>query len=276
MGPRSRRALPAPFLDKLIDEVNPHQPPPVYDTRDARRACGRWLALRRLELNLTIEQAAATAGLTPDTLLLLEAGLADPLLAPGAHRRRLGDALARADAPWLSDVIDIAFGHAAGPPAEALGHVIAELDLADSALPAAQLALLEELRAVEPPSIGVAPTEATAASPLEEPVMFEILSVLADADSHTYTVWEEISRRFGRVGVANIGVMIMLMVERQWVAESMARLEPELDSEPLQYYRITAAGREVLDAERARRAPPVDTPASQGLPHKPSSLREAG
>jgi DNA-binding PadR family transcriptional regulator len=273
MAPQSRRGLPASFLDKLIDEVDPHRPPPD-GTRDTQRACGRWLALRRLALDLTTEQVAALAGLLPNTVQLLEAGLADPALASGIDRRRLGDVLARPDTPWLADVIDMAFGHPAGQHAEALGQVIAELDLADSVPPAAQLALLDELRASEQEA-AVAPAGPTAAPPLEEPLMFEILSALADADSHTYAIWEKISWQFARVGVANVGVLLMLMLERGWIAEAAVRLEPEVDSEPLQYYRLTVSGRQVLDAELARRAPPAEAPA-QSVPPKRSSLGEIG
>jgi DNA-binding PadR family transcriptional regulator len=269
MAPQSRWELPASFLDKLLEEVDPHRPP-VDEAGDAQRACGRWLALRRLDLDLTTEQVAALAGLMPNTLQLLEAGLAGPALASDVERRGLGDVLARPDAPWLSDVIDMAFGHAAGQHAEALGQVIAELDLADSMPPAAQLALIDELRASDSEA-AVAP----AALSLEEPLMFDILSLLAAADSHTYAIWEQISRQYARVGVANVGVILMLMLEREWIAEAAVRLDPELDSEPLQYYRITVSGRKVLDAEQARRASPAEAPA-QSVPPKRSSLGEIG
>ncbi|HEX5690024.1 MAG TPA: hypothetical protein VFX76_08475, partial [Roseiflexaceae bacterium] len=143
MGSQSRRALPAAFLDRLIDQVDPHQSD-TSSSHAAQSACGRWLALRRLQLGLAGEQVAQSLGLSVDALQLLEAGVADPQLVPAAARRRLAETLARPDVPWLVEAIDVACG-AVAPRAELLDRVIAELDVIDAVPAASQQALLDEL-----------------------------------------------------------------------------------------------------------------------------------
>ena len=72
-----------------------------------------------------------------------------------------------------------------------------------------------------------------------------------------------------------VGVLVMQMLKRQWIAEAAQQLEPELDDEPLQYYRLTAAGRSVLETELGRRANPSGQPAPGARPAS-SRLRESG
>jgi DNA-binding PadR family transcriptional regulator len=269
MGPQSRRALPASFFDRLVDRVDPHQLS-TDRSLDAQSACGRWLALRRLELELPGEQAAQLAGLSLDALQLLEAGLADATLVPAPRRRRLAELLARPDAPWLAEVVDIAIG-AAAPRDELLDQVIAELDLVDSLPAASRQALFDELLAA--PGLAMQPEQA--AQPTDDPALFEMMSLLAEANRHTYAIWEVLNQRYGRVGLANVGVLVMQMLERQWIAEAEQRLEPELDDEPLQYYRLTAAGRRVLETELERRTNPSGQPEQSARPTS-SRLRESG
>ena len=267
MGSQSRRALPAAFLDRLIDQANPHRPTPP-GVHAARSACGRWLALRRLRLDRTCDQIAQQSGLTVDALQLLEAGVADPQLVPPGARQRLAEVLARPDAPWLAEVVDVACG-ATAPPADLLGRVIDELDLVDAVPAASQQALLDELLA-DPIAIAAPEHEALL---FADPVLFDVLGVLAKADRHTYAIWEAIGQQGGRVELTNVGVMLMQMRDHGWVAEAGQRLEPELDDEPLPYYMLTAAGRRVLEAELARRARPAGEPAADSQP-SPSPLHE--
>jgi transcriptional regulator with XRE-family HTH domain len=270
MEPQSRRGLPASFLDRLVAQVDPHRSAALQG-RDARRACGRWLALRRLELGFSGEEVARSAGLTAEALLLLEAGMGEPSLVPSAARTRLAEALVRPDTPWLAEVVDVASGAAAARD-EVVEQLIAELDLVDSLPAASRQALLDELLIASPTA---AAQGEHAAQPTDDPVVFEILTVLAEADRHTYAIWEAVSQRYGRIGVANIGGLVVRLLERQWIAEAAKRIEPELDSEPLQYYRLTTTGRGVLEAELTRREQPSVVPAPN-TPPASSPLREGG
>ena len=90
--------------------------------------------------------------------------------------------------------------------------------------------------------------------PLPPPV-FHMLLALCQGERHGYALKREILRRTD--GKLNLGAgalygSITRMVERGLVEESEPRPDLHLDDERRRYYRITALGRRVAQAEALR------------------------
>lgn len=94
--------------------------------RQARRLCGRWVALRRLLVGLRSETVACEAGVSAETLLLLETGLADAGMAREDAWIRLFHLLAahHNDVDWVAVVVETAIGLRDACDA----HILAEVD----------------------------------------------------------------------------------------------------------------------------------------------------
>jgi DNA-binding PadR family transcriptional regulator len=87
------------------------------------------------------------------------------------------------------------------------------------------------------------------------PAVLHILLALADEDRHGYGIMLEIERRTGgtfRPGSGTLYGTIKRLLAGRLVEESEERPDPELDDERRRYYRLTAFGRRVLEAEVAR------------------------
>jgi DNA-binding PadR family transcriptional regulator len=95
---------------------------------------------------------------------------------------------------------------------------------------------------------------ATSLTPLSQAV-FHILLCLGDGERHGYALKREISQRTG--GKLNLGAGVLYgsinkMIELGLIEESDDRPDPHLDDERRRYYRITAYGRKVAQAEATR------------------------
>ncbi|MBC8076304.1 MAG: hypothetical protein H7Y32_09545 [Chloroflexales bacterium] len=103
----------ARFLDRLVSQLSPHA---AKQGREDAILCGRWLLLRRIDAGLSQAALAARASLSAETLLFLEAGLADPALASALTWQRLAAVLGatRHDQQAVAQVISVALGGACG------------------------------------------------------------------------------------------------------------------------------------------------------------------
>jgi DNA-binding PadR family transcriptional regulator len=95
---------------------------------------------------------------------------------------------------------------------------------------------------------------AEALLPLSAP-MFQVLIALADGDKHGYAIIKEVTRR--TLGEVKLGAGTLYAIIRKFegdgmVEESDERPDPALDDERRRYYRLTAFGREVAQAEAKR------------------------
>ena len=87
------------------------------------------------------------------------------------------------------------------------------------------------------------------------PVHLEILVCLAERERHGYAIKREIAQRTdGRVqlGPGSLYGAIKKLTEDGLIEESDQRPEEHLDDGRRRYYRLTAEGRAVLQAEAAR------------------------
>ena len=87
------------------------------------------------------------------------------------------------------------------------------------------------------------------------PAMFEVLIALADGEKHGYAVLKEVTRRTdGQVTLSpgTLYAIIRRFVSDGIVAESDERPDAALDDERRRYYRLTAFGRKVAQAEASR------------------------
>jgi len=248
----SHAVPPRKFMDRLMAQANPQRPPPDTARLDAQRACGRWFALQRLRLALTAEQLGGMVDLPADDIQLLEAGLAEPGCLSDVASQRLRRLLRqrREDSAWVAQVIAIAAGQTEALDVLVMDRVVAELDDADTPTQRDRELTMVVVHTPSPP-----PSAPPDASQLREnPDMFEILRALSDGESYIYAIWEQVRQRTGSIGIATIVELLERMRADKLIADADERLVPELDSEPLQFYRITDIGRQAFNAERTRRA----------------------
>lgn len=90
---------------------------------------------------------------------------------------------------------------------------------------------------------------------------FHILLSLAAGEQHGYGIMQDVlERTLGKVRLwpATLYGSIKRLIEAELIEESPRRPAPELDDARRRYYRLTALGRRVLDAECARLQDLVD------------------
>jgi DNA-binding PadR family transcriptional regulator len=95
---------------------------------------------------------------------------------------------------------------------------------------------------------------AEALLPLSPP-MFQVVIALADGEKHGYAIIKEVTRR--TQGEVKLGAGTLYAIIRKFEGEGMIeecdeRPDPALDDERRRYYRLTAFGREVAQAEARR------------------------
>src|SRR5277367_6731271 len=84
---------------------------------------------------------------------------------------------------------------------------------------------------------------------------FHIMLSLAGEEQHGYGIMQDVlNRTTGRVRLwpATLYGSIKRLIEAELIEESDERPAPELDDARRRYYRLTALGRRVLDAECER------------------------
>ena len=89
------------------------------------------------------------------------------------------------------------------------------------------------------------------------PAIAHILLALADRDRHGYAIMQEVERITAgavRMGPGTLYGTIKRMIAAGMLEEADERPDPELDDERRRYYRATALGVAVLEAETARMA----------------------
>ena len=87
------------------------------------------------------------------------------------------------------------------------------------------------------------------------PIVFQILLALADADRHGYGVIREVDRRTDGLIVLRTGTLytaLKRLLDLELVEESDRRPSPDEDDERRRYYRLTAFGKAVMQAEARR------------------------
>lgn len=84
---------------------------------------------------------------------------------------------------------------------------------------------------------------------------FHIMLALAGGEQHGYGIMQEVLERTSgkvRLWPATLYGSIKRLIEAELIEESHERPAPELDDARRRYYRLTALGRRVLDAESGR------------------------
>lgn len=85
-----------------------------------------------------------------------------------------------------------------------------------------------------------------------KPQWFHILLSLAGGEQHGYAIMQEVLQRTDgkvRLWPATLYGSIKRLIEADLIQESDERPAPELDDSRRRYYRLTALGKRVLDAE---------------------------
>jgi len=98
----------------------------------------------------------------------------------------------------------------------------------------------------------IAPRDPASLLPLT-PAMFHVLVSLADADKHGYAIMKEVAARTGGNVALSTGTLYGII--KRLLAEGLAvesRRRPAGDDDRRKYYRLTAFGRRVVEAEAER------------------------
>ena len=100
------------------------------------------------------------------------------------------------------------------------------------------------------------------------PAVFHILLALADGEKHGYGIMQEVARITNgamRMGPGTLYGTIKRMLEAGLVEETDERPDPALDDERRRYYRLTAFGEQVAQAEAGRLAMLLNVAQSKRL-----------
>ena len=87
------------------------------------------------------------------------------------------------------------------------------------------------------------------------PAVFHILLALADGEKHGYAIMQEVGSRTGggmRMGPGTLYGSIQRMLKDGLIIESQERTDHVHGEERRRYYRLTAFGQQVLQAEARR------------------------
>ncbi|MCB9457472.1 MAG: PadR family transcriptional regulator [Anaerolineaceae bacterium] len=89
------------------------------------------------------------------------------------------------------------------------------------------------------------------------PAVFHILLALADGEKHGYSIMQEVSRITNetiKMGPGTLYGTLKRMLEAHLIEETEERPDPTMDDERRRYYRLTAFGERVAQAEAGRLA----------------------
>src|SRR5579862_3211044 len=87
------------------------------------------------------------------------------------------------------------------------------------------------------------------------PAVFHILLALTEGERHGYAIMECVKRTTDghvRMGPGTLYGTIKRLLTSGLIAESGERPDPKMDDERRRYYRLTAWGRRVVEAEAER------------------------
>jgi DNA-binding PadR family transcriptional regulator len=100
------------------------------------------------------------------------------------------------------------------------------------------------------------------------PAVFHILLALADQDRHGYGIILDIADRTGgalRLGTGTLYTAISRLLDQGLIEEPDERPAEEDDDERRRYYRLTAFGRDVANAEAGRLSALVRMARARGI-----------
>lgn len=100
------------------------------------------------------------------------------------------------------------------------------------------------------------------------PAVFHILLALADVERHGYAIMQSVAGATDgqiKMGPGTLYGTLKRLLESKMVEETDERPDPELDDERRRYYRLSALGRRVIEAEVLRYAKIVKLARSKGL-----------
>jgi DNA-binding PadR family transcriptional regulator len=89
------------------------------------------------------------------------------------------------------------------------------------------------------------------------PAVFHILLALADGEKHGYAIMKDVEAQTSgqfKMGPGTLYGSIKRMLASDLIKEIDERPDPELDDERRRYYRLTAQGQTVVEAEGQRLA----------------------
>lgn len=97
------------------------------------------------------------------------------------------------------------------------------------------------------------------------PLTYEILLALVDGDRHGYGIIKEIEARGGAAPSTGALYLALQRMERDGLIAEAPERPDDADDARRRYYRITASGREVAEAESHRLAELVDVARAKKL-----------
>jgi DNA-binding PadR family transcriptional regulator len=108
------------------------------------------------------------------------------------------------------------------------------------------------------------------------PQVFHVLLALADGERHGYGIILDVARQTGdrlRLGTGTLYTALARLVDVGWIEESERR--PAADDERRRYYRLTAAGRDMLRLESERLERAVHVARNRRVLRRPAPTRRS-
>jgi DNA-binding PadR family transcriptional regulator len=102
--------------------------------------------------------------------------------------------------------------------------------------------------------------------------VFHVLLSLANGERHGYAIMQEVAENTNgtvKMGPGTLYGTIKRLLEAKLIEESDERPDPELDDQRRRYYRLTADGLHVVQAEAERYAAVTRLIKNKGLFGKP-------
>jgi len=263
------------FLNHLVAHVDPHRhPPPNATLRSAQIACSRWVALRRLRVGLSRQQLANMTGLTAETIMLIETGVADVALIPPEARQLLVTKLAvnREEQGLASEALAIALGQIEALSVITMDRVIDDLGVTTGEHEHKEALKAEVADAPDPvPAVPARPIGTYVALLKAEPTMFDALRVLGEGVNHAAAILESIqalpdrSRSKQAAHRTHFASMLDRMIEEGLIIKIGRKPLPGAPGRSTQHFQITDEGRYALRVvERHRAIEAVQKTASTG------------
>ena len=103
------------------------------------------------------------------------------------------------------------------------------------------------------------------------PAVFHILLALADEDRHGYSIMRHVAKTTEgavRMGAGTLYGTIKRLLRAKLIEEIDERPDPAMDDERRRYYRLTARGRRLLQAEVSRYSKTVKLARACGVAPK--------
>lgn len=256
--PQSSSPLPPAFLNRLVEQVNPHAHPlPNWTLHEAQIMCGRWLTLRRVRVGLSLQLLASMVQVPAESLQLLETGAANESMISAEVSQNLMMRLApkREDQYLVAEAIALALGKPEALSVEIIGQVLDDLRVADGEQERQRVLVAAVKNRPDPVPARARRIGDYVKILSNEPAMFDVLRVFGRGVNHAAGSMEAIqqlpdqSRDPQTQHVTYFADLLNRMITEGLLIKAVQKTIGTYGRK-VQYYQISSEGRHALQVVR--------------------------